>query len=210
MYLKLAADTLYNAGLEVFEVLPEHEDIINLRNGIDHFKFYLGGYRSIISLYSEVFDRFFTYDMKYQKNVLNLLQNILLRHNVIIEPIFESGIKKIGKDTKPCAKLSIRSIISDSFEYKIKDGNLIADAKDKRYLETIKKILFYPEVEPEVRILSSKDSFEQNNQYGYMKEKSENNKNKKNKKNNGNRDEKKNSDGLTYNPFLNLPFELPE
>lgn len=46
--------------------------------------------------------------------------------------------------------------------------------------------------------------------YGYMKEKSENNKNKKNKKNNGNRDEKKNSDGLTYNPFLNLPFELPE
>lgn len=70
--------------------------------------------------------------------------------------------------------------------------------------------MFYPEVEPEVRILSSKDSFEQNNQYGYMKEKSENNKNKKNKKNNGNRDEKKNSDGLTYNPFLNLPFELPE
>lgn len=210
LYLKLAADTLYNAGLEVFEVLPEHEDIINLRNGIDHFKFYLGGYRSIMSLYSEVFDRFFTYDMKYQKNVLNLLQNILLRHNVIIEPIFESGIKKIGKDTKPCAKLCISSIKSDSFEYKIKDGTLITDAKDKRYLETIKKILFYPEVEPEVRILSSKDSFEQNNQYGYMKEKSENDKNKKNKKNNGNRDEKKNSDGLTYNPFLNLPFELPE
>ena len=80
-------------------------------------------------------------------------------------------------------------------------------------METIKKILFYPEVEPEVRILSSKDSFEQNNQYGYMKGKSENNKNnknKKNKKNNGNRDEKKNSDGLTYSPFFDLPFELPE
>lgn len=213
LYLKLAADTLYNAGIELFEVVAEHDDIIGLRNSIDHFKYYLGEYGSILSIYSEVFDRFFTYDMKYQKNVLNLLQNILLRHNVIVEPIFESGTKKIGKGTKPCAKLSIRSIISDSFEYKIKDGTLIADAKDKRYLETIKKILFYPEVEPEVSILSSKDSFEQNNQYGYMKGKSENNKNnknKKNKKNNGNRDEKKNSDGLTYSPFLDLPFELPE
>lgn len=209
LYLKLAAATLYNAGLELFEVVAEHDDIIKLRNSIDHFKYYLGGYGSILSIYSEVFDRFFTYDMKYQKNVLNILQNILLRHNVIVEPIFESGTKKIGKGTKPCAKLSIRSIISDSFEYKIKDGTLIVDAKDKRYLETIKEILFYPEVEPEVRIISSKDSFEQNNQCEYMKGKSENNKNKK-KKNNGNRDGKKKSDGLTYNPFLNLSFELPE
>lgn len=72
-YLGLDKLTLYNAGLEIFEVVAEHDDIINLRNGIDHFKYYLGDYRSMLSIYSEVFDRFFTYDIKYQKNVLNLL-----------------------------------------------------------------------------------------------------------------------------------------
>lgn len=145
--------------------------------------------------------------MKYQKNVLNLLQNILLRHNVIIEPIFESGIKKIGKDTKPCAKLCISSIKSDSFEYKIKDGTLITDAKDKRYLETIKKLLYYPDIESNVKILLRKDNFNQNKD-----KKNVNNRKTKNNNKNGNRNRDKNSggDGLTYNPFLNLIFDLPE
>lgn len=146
-YLGLDKLTLYNAGLEIFEVVAEHDDIINLRNGIDHFKYYLGDYRSMLSIYSEVFDRFFTYDIKYQKNVLNLLQNILLRHNVIVEPVLESGFKTIGKQTTSGAKLSIRSIKSDTFQYKVKGGSLITDAKDERYLKTIRKILYYVENE---------------------------------------------------------------
>lgn len=144
-YLGFKKATLYEAGLEVFEVVAEHDDIIKLRNGIEHFKYYLGNYRSIMSLYSEVFDRFFTYDLKYQKNVLNLLQNILLRHNVVIVPDFESGTKKVGDNTKQAAKISIKNIQSDKFTYKIKGGTASIDAKDDRYLETIKKILYYPE-----------------------------------------------------------------
>lgn len=101
----------------------------------------------MLSIYSEVFDRFFTYDIKYQKNVLNLLQNILLRHNVIVEPVLESGFKTIGKQTTSGAKLSIRSIKSDTFQYKVKGGSLITDAKDERYLKTIRKILYYVENE---------------------------------------------------------------
>ncbi len=144
-YLGFKKATLYESGLEVFEVLAEHDDIIKLRNGIEHFKYYLGNYRSIMSLYSEVFDRFFTYDLKYQKNVLNLLQNILLRHNIVIVPEFESGTKKVGKNIKQAAKISIKNIQSDKFTYKIKGGTASIDAKDDRYLETIKKILYYPE-----------------------------------------------------------------
>ena len=69
-YLGLDKLTLYNAGLEIFEVVAEHDDIINLRNGIDHFKYYLGDYRSMLSIYSEVFDRFFTYDFKNFKSFI--------------------------------------------------------------------------------------------------------------------------------------------
>lgn len=59
----------------------------------------------------------------------------------------ESGFKTIGKQTTSGAKLSIRSIKSDTFQYKVKGGSLITDAKDERYLKTIRKILYYVENE---------------------------------------------------------------
>lgn len=214
-YLGLNEKTLYNAGLEIFEVVAEHEDIINLRNGIDHFKYYLGDYRSMLSIYSEVFDRFFTYDIKYQKNVLNLLQNILLRHNVIVEPILESGFKTIGEQTKPGAKLSIRSIKSDTFQYKVKGGTLITDAKDERYLETIRKILYYAENEEDNLkksvVVTNADKYEKNKESDDQnKQKEKKNKDNKGKKNEETKSdaEKNNNERLSYNPFANLNFKL--
>lgn len=212
-YLGLDELTLYNAGLEIFEVVAEHDDIINLRNGIDHFKYYLGDYRSMLSIYSEVFDRFFTYDMKYQKNVLNLLQNILLRHNVIVEPVLESGVKTIGEQTKPGAKLSVRSIKSDTFQYKVKGGTLITDAKDERYLETIRKILYYADDEDadtkKPVIVTNVDKYEKNKESeDEDKQKGKENRGKKNTETRSDA-EKNNNDRLSYNPFANFDFKLP-
>ena len=215
-YLGLDKLTLYNAGLEIFEVVAEHDDIINLRNGIDHFKYYLGDYRSMLSIYSEVFDRFFTYDIKYQKNVLNLLQNILLRHNVIVEPVLESGFKTIGKQTTSGAKLSIRSIKSDTFQYKVKGGSLITDAKDERYLKTIRKILYYVENEEDNLkksvVVTNADKYEKNKESDDQnKQKEEKNKDNKGKKNEETKSDagKNNNERLSYNPFANLNFKLP-
>lgn len=215
-YLGLDKLTLYNAGLEIFEVVAEHDDIINLRNGIDHFKYYLGDYRSMLSIYSEVFDRFFTYDIKYQKNVLNLLQNILLRHNVIVEPVLESGFKTIGKQTTSGAKLSIRSIKSDTFQYKVKGGSLITDAKDERYLKTIRKILYYVENEEDNLkksvVVTNADKYEKNKESDDQnKQKEKKNKDNKGKKNEETKSDagKNNNERLSYNPFANLNFKLP-
>ena len=215
-HLGLHKETLYNAGLEIFEIIEEHEDVINLRNSIDHFKYYLGKYRSMLSIYSEVFDRFFTYDMKYQKNVLYLLQNILLRHNVIVEPVFESGVKTIGDQTKPCAKLSIKSIKSDTFEYKVKGGTLVTDAKDERYLETIRKILYYADDEDsnakKPAIVTNADKYEKNKESDDQnKQKEKKNKDNKGKKNEETKSDagKNNNERLSYNPFANLNFKLP-
>lgn len=214
-HLGLHKETLYNAGLEIFEIIEEHEDVINLRNSIDHFKYYLGKYRSMLSIYSEVFDRLFTYDMKYQKNVLYLLQNILLRHNVIVEPVFESGVKTIGDQTKPCAKLSIKSIKSAAFEYKVKGGTLVTDAKDERYLETIRKILYYADDEDsnakKPAIVTNADKYEKNKESDDQnKQKEKKNKDNKGKKNEETKSDagKNNNERLSYNPFANLNFKL--
>lgn len=135
---------LYNAGLELFEVVNEHDNIIDLRNKIDHFKYYQGN-DSILSLYGEIFDRFFTYDMKYRKNVLNHLQNILLRHKVVIKPIISKDKKEVGEGiTKDRAAFLLDEISSDRFTYKVKEGEWKIDAKDRLYLETVRDILYFP------------------------------------------------------------------
>lgn len=142
--------TYYTAGLELFENVSEHGDIINLRNDIDHFHFYYEeGHASLIDMYSEVFDRFFTYDMKYQKNVANMLENILLEHMVIFRPSFGTGVKKVGKSQKERASIMLgqESLYSDDFTYKLDDGSktVKVPAKNEEFLKDLASILCYPQ-----------------------------------------------------------------
>ena len=141
---------VYEAGLELFENLNEHENIIHLRNYIDHFKYYVGADRSLMDLYGEIHDRFFTYDMKYQKNVTNMLKNILLKHFVSIDIGYSTGKKMAGKEEKTAAKFVIKDagITSDEFTYKTKEGKQYTlQARSDRYLEDIAAILVYPSKE---------------------------------------------------------------
>lgn len=176
---KEALEILYNAGLELFETLGEHDNVVDVRNAIDHFKYYTikkdnqedgtphnsaplmehspnkkmdnqekGTPLSILDYYSEVFDRFFEYDMKYQKTVVPMLQNVLLRHFVLFFPSFSQGTKAVGSaKVKERAQISAQKngISSDTLTYKIKGcSDLIIDAKSKEYREVIGKILYYP------------------------------------------------------------------
>lgn len=157
---KEAQEVLYNAGLELFETLGEHDNVVDVRNAIDHFKYYTvnkmdkdnqeeGTPLSILDYYSEVFDRFFEYDMKYQKTVVSMLQNVLLRHFVLFFPSFSTGKKKVvgsaeGKD-RAQINAQTNGISSDTLTYKIKGcSDLIIDAKSEKYREVIGKILYYP------------------------------------------------------------------
>lgn len=204
-------DELYNAGLELFEVVKEHDNIIDLRNKIDHFKYYQGN-DSILSLYGEIFDRFFTYDMKYRKNVLNHLQNILLRHNVVIKPIISKDKKEIGKgETKDRAAFLLEEVSSERFTYKVKEGERKIDAKNRLYLETVRDILYFPnravnDKGEDVMVRSQKvqDSNEKKEDRDKDHDKS--------KKDGNNRGEKlKNeepySNHITWNPFVGIKLE---
>ena len=110
-------------------------------------------------MYSEIFDSFFSYDMKYRKNVVNMLNNILLRHNVILETEFGTGRKEMDNgDEKDCALIKVKSIKSDMFTYKLGDKKeLKIAAKDEIYLKNILSLLNYPNPTDETRIITYKD-----------------------------------------------------
>lgn len=139
-------DILYNAGLEVFENINEHDGIIAFRNSIEHNKYYRGKTGSILDMYSEVFDRFFTYDMRYQKNVMNMLGNILKRYFILLKPEFVTKERGAGGKLRAHIGIAPAGISSDRMTYKCKDGNLVIDARDNEYKETVVKILCYPEI----------------------------------------------------------------
>ena len=161
---KFGKDVIYNAGLEIFENLNEHDNIVKVRNSIDHFKYYQGkaDQMSILDLYSEVFDRFFTYDMKYKKNVPNLLKNILARHFVLANIGFDSNGKKIVGEKDDAKKKDRANLIipenglsSEKFNYILGNKKETCDAHEKLFLETVARILYFPKVPGKVIVNAS-------------------------------------------------------
>lgn len=140
----------WEAGQELFQVMSEEGEVNELRNYIDHFKYYINGDRSMMDLYSEIFDRFFIYDMKYKKNVINIFENILKRHFVLVDGIkLSTGSKHThcGKKQKEMALITFDELKSDSFTYKEEGQRTYSlDAKGKMFLTELKKVLNYKNV----------------------------------------------------------------
>lgn len=154
---------IYLAGLELFENIAEHDDCIELRKYIDHFKYFSrANRRSILDIYSEVFDRFFSYDSKYRKNVVNMAYNILLSHCVVSAFSFGTGEKLIHlsketSETKDRATVSLRAkngLSSDKYTYNIKQPDKTTKdiklcARGYRFLEDVAKLLCSPDIPSE-------------------------------------------------------------
>ncbi len=189
----------FDAGYEVFGVLEEQQNITDLRNYIDHFHYYARQDRSLLDIFSEVFDRFFTYDMKYQKNVINLIYNILLAHFVDAEFAFENDPtkrlkKNVGRKTDTTKDMATIRISkkggarADSFTYKFEDGSSIEmPAKSKEYVREVIKLLYYPNIdaisddmikETETKSRSAKNSKRKNDKKSKSDDKSSNTKSK--------------------------------
>lgn len=160
---RMTPEQFYYAGMELFENISEHDNIIGLRNYIEHFHYYVRQDRSILDLYGEIFDRFFSYDLKCQKNVCNVLYNILMRHFVKPGFGFSTAEKVVGKDiTKKRAAIFLREgtgLASEQMTYKLlKNRNEKTDsgafdehdmvklnARSRDFLEGVALLLCYPE-----------------------------------------------------------------
>lgn len=145
-----AANT-YIEGLFFFENIGEHEEIIAARDYIDHFKYYTDHKRSLLDLYSEVYERFFNYSVNYKKSVSYILPNILERYFVRLntEMVRSERFAKAGYETSPhpVAGIRIAGIKSENLTYKIENqaGTKVikVPARTQKYLETVERILNY-------------------------------------------------------------------
>lgn len=147
-------DSIYNAGLELFEYLKEHDAIVESRNYMTHFKYYANMERSILDMYSEVYDRFFTYDPKLKKSVTYIFSNILMRYFVIPQIQMEK-MERICQDsgyvTRTTARLALKEqdgLISDVIHYKLKTENgkeqehkITIPARSETFLRQLRAIL---------------------------------------------------------------------
>lgn len=157
--------------------------------------------RCVYGLRNDTF-HFATNNKDSSWNTKLMLNNILLRHNVIIETEFGTGIKEMDNGTKKnCAEIKVKSIKSDMFTYKLDAGKeLKIAAKDDTYLKNILALLNYPKHTDENIVITYKDKV--------IKKAEHNNKNESNKskKNFGKKDnEYVYSDKSSgYFPFKNI------
>ena len=88
-----ADSATYEAGMNLFQYMEEEPAIVEFRNYVAHFKYYTWIDRSILDMYSEIYDRFFTYNPNLQKSVSFILKNILKDYGVIanFRMTFEEG-----------------------------------------------------------------------------------------------------------------------
>lgn len=173
-YVDTYGEDTYYAGRQLFErrnsrtvIDAEHDEIAAFRNYIDHFKYFSSLDRSIMDLYSMMFDGFFSYSSKLHRSVPVVLQNILARYFVIAE--INLGTKEMQsfksdekKDVKARAAITLKDegLSSSCFTYKVealkkmknKEGKswtkkveekIKVDARGEKFLQELCRILEY-------------------------------------------------------------------
>lgn len=157
----------YEEGMALFGKESRRDFCVFLRNSIDHAHYYnqfdgKHDYRSILELYSGVYDYFFSYDRKLKMSVPVMLENILYKYNV--ECVLEFG-KRQGNgltertDFKIKKKINHRThteqtLTSTKYTYKVwkkdRDGNrkkapqnMLYDVCSRTFLQEVEKLLYY-------------------------------------------------------------------
>ena len=152
------AEMIYEEALDLFENMDEHAAIINTRNYIEHFKYFIKSDRSMMDLYSEIYDRFFRHDHNRKKNVPDSLKNVLADNFMIVDISMELGSKKVGEKKKgfrehKAARIEFTDsgIRSTDMTYTIKpnikdnkkDKKVLVPARSEVFLKQFRKILEY-------------------------------------------------------------------
>ncbi|MBR4026223.1 MAG: type VI-A CRISPR-associated RNA-guided ribonuclease Cas13a, partial [Lachnospiraceae bacterium] len=161
MFAEIYGDIIYDEGLCFFEDVHMHRYISDFRNYIDHFKYYAKINKSILDMYSQMYDSFFDYDLKLKKSVSFVLSNTLMKYFVVpklsFDQIGEKSYKPEGskeKITKKATKITIDNLKSDIFTFNVpmekgKEQNnsskkkevVLAQARSKIFLTQIMNIL---------------------------------------------------------------------
>ena len=135
-------------AIQLFENADYSREIGQLRNYVDHFKYYVNHEKSITDLYDEFFTKFFGYSSKLRRSVLvnfsNVLEKYFLENGVTFETT-EDGIKMN----------LIATLTSQKFTYKLQSKGKQKDfkgakpatcqgaAKSAKFVKNVKQVLLY-------------------------------------------------------------------
>ncbi len=163
----------YNSGLELFERIENHEEAINLRNYIAHFKYFSRLNHSMEEIYGDIFSSFFSYNTNLHKSIPVVYRNILAQYKLLASiEITESDSKTYSEKTVRDYKnvkwvikedysiyahgfeKTIKGLESDKLTFKIKKeapternrhpkGEVDLEAHDDKYLDNVRRLLSY-------------------------------------------------------------------
>lgn len=114
---------VYKEGLNLFEDISgpkdgRHNEFIDIRNYIDHMKYFANQKKSILDMYSEMYGGFFSYNTKLKKSVSYVLPNILMADFVVARLGFDKGIKIVGDKEVHVPQMVVKEISTDYLTYK--------------------------------------------------------------------------------------------
>ena len=160
MFAGIYGEKVYAEGLEFFENYnKDHDEVVDFRNYIDHFKYFANTQRSILELYGDAYDRLFDYNHNFRKSVIYVLENTLLRyfaigHIGIAKEEDAYQYRKKGNTTRKSAKLELKPfgdklLISDHMKYtyidqtKGKKMDVNVPARSDLFMKQLAAILQY-------------------------------------------------------------------
>ena len=141
-------ENTFMSGLELFENKKLHDELHNIRNDIDHLKYLIKPEKSLLYMYSQIYNGFFYYDTKLKKSVSYIFTNILAKYFVIAN----TEMKTEYENDKRFALLKIKDLGSDVFTFKGKKKDKFGKDKEykyelpvrnKEFLSEVKKIVNY-------------------------------------------------------------------
>lgn len=147
----------YEEGLELFEDVASHGYFIDMRNDLDHMKYFIKPNTSILELFSKMYNGFFAYDNSLKKSVSYIFTNIAEKYFVNMSIKVngkEAKLSSDGQKVKPYAEFVIKEAESDMFTFKTKAKGKDGKEKEVKYqlpvrgetfIKEVKKLLQYKE-----------------------------------------------------------------
>lgn len=124
----------YESIIPLFEISKYAGIAREIRNYVDHSKYYVNGDKSLLELYGKYYTHMFGYSTKLRKSVLVNLTNILEKYGIETEVQFDGTTIQLNKH-------KTKSI---DYTYKYEDKNIKTinlPAKSKEYVQTVCQML---------------------------------------------------------------------
>lgn len=139
---------VYECGLELFEDINQHENIIRFRNDIAHMRYMSNQAMNIMSIVSNIYKSFFVYDTKLKKSISLVFKNILMRYGVIADLVFSYNNKNQRiKDDMDINIINIKNLKSDKYVYKIVNEDIVKqveiEIRNQVFLEQLHNLLYF-------------------------------------------------------------------